>query len=101
MALILSQQRGEYSRLKPQEPCHPPTPHEESRGLFKKRVHSQESVMRSKGDRILTFPSSIVSETVLDWRQQPGHGVWQFSGSAAFFLTCNYKEKGDVRVNPR
>ena len=75
--------------------------HEESRGLYKARAQSQESEMRNKGDRILIPSSCVVSKTVIDWHQQPGHGVWQFSGSAAFFLICNYKEKGNVRVNTR
>ena len=57
--------------------------------------------MRNKGDRILISSSCTVSKTVIDWHQQLGHGVLQFSGSAAFLLICNYKEKGDVRVNTR
>ena len=36
----------------------------ESRGLFKARARSQESVMRNKGDRILISSSCIVSKTV-------------------------------------
>ena len=34
--------------------------YEESRGLYKARAHSQESVMRNKGDRILISSSCIV-----------------------------------------
>ena len=48
--MILSQQRGEYSRLMPQELS---SFHEESRGLYKMSASSQESVMRTKGVRIL------------------------------------------------
>ena len=75
MALILSRWKGEPSRLMPQELCPPPPPtpappsHEESRGLYKARARSQESVMRNRGDRILISSSCIVSKTVVAWCQ--------------------------------
>ena len=46
VAFILSQQRGEASRLLPQELC---PLHEESRGFYRARACSQ--VMRNKGDQ--------------------------------------------------
>ena len=45
--------------------------HEEFRGSCKMRAHSQESVMRNKGDRILISSSCIVSRTVINWCQYP------------------------------
>ena len=65
-ALILSQRRGEHSRFMPQKLC---PVLEESRGLYKMRACSQESVMRNKGVRILIAFSCIVSKTVVGWRQ--------------------------------
>ena len=66
MALILSGREGNTvgSCLKN---C--TKPHEESRGLYKMRACSQESVMRNKGDSILMSSSCIVSKTVIDWCQ--------------------------------
>ena len=64
-ALILSQRRGEH-RFMPQKLC---PVLEESRGLYKMRACSQESVMRNKGVRILIAFSCIVSKTVVGWRQ--------------------------------
>ena len=96
VTLILSQQRGEHSRLKPQERCHEP-----SRGLYKAKACSQESVMRSQVDRILISSSCIVSNTVINWRPWRNDWVWQLGVSSAFFLICNYKGKGVVRVNNR
>ena len=66
VALILSQQRGEHSRFMPQKLC---PLLEKSRGLYKMRAYSQESVMRNKGVRILISFSCIVSKTVVGWRQ--------------------------------
>ena len=68
VALILSQQRGEHSRLMLQELC-PPLNHEESRGLCKMRAYSHGSVMRNKGVGILFFFSCIVSTIVMGWQQ--------------------------------
>ena len=61
VALILSQLRGEHSRITPQELCFllHPTP---TRGLYKMRAHSQELMMRNKGVRLLIFSSCTVSE---------------------------------------
>ena len=67
MALILSWYRGEHSRLILQELC--PPPHEKSGGFYKIRAHSQESVMRNKGLRILISSSCIILETVMGWCQ--------------------------------
>ena len=39
---------------------------EECRGLRKARAHSQESVMRNKGDRILISSSCIISKIVIN-----------------------------------
>ena len=66
MALIPSQWKGKHSRFMPQKLC---PLLEESRGLYKMRACSQESVMRNKGVRILISFSSIVSKTVVGWRQ--------------------------------
>ena len=67
MALILSWRRGEHTRFETQELF--PPPHEEFRGLYKMRAHSQESVMRNKGDGILISSSCMVSRTVINWCQ--------------------------------
>ena len=62
VALILSQQRAEHSRFMPQKLC---PLLEKSRGLYKMRACSQESVMRNKGVRILISSSCVVSKTVI------------------------------------
>ena len=49
--------------------CAPNPTHEESRGLYTARTHSQESVMRNKGDRISLSSSCIFSKTVTEWSQ--------------------------------
>ena len=64
VAFILSQQRGEASRLLPQELC---PLHEESRGFYRARACSQ--VMRNKGDRILIASSCRVSKTIINGHQ--------------------------------
>ena len=66
MAFILRQQRG---TRKAHAPRTVPTLHEESRGLYKARGRSQESMMRNKGDRILISSSCVVSKTIRDWHQ--------------------------------
>ena len=67
MALILRQQRvSKHGRLMPQELC-PLNAHDESRALYKAKAHSQGSVMRNKGDRVLISPSCIVSKTAIVW----------------------------------
>ena len=43
--------------------------HEESGGLYNMRAHSQGSVMRNKGVRILSSFSCIVSKAVIGWHQ--------------------------------
>ena len=49
--------------------CAPCPLHEESRGLYKARAPSQESVLRNKGGRILISSTFIVSKTVIDFHQ--------------------------------
>ena len=44
--------------------------HEESRGLCKMNTHSQESVMRDKGVRILISSPCVVSKSVIDWENR-------------------------------
>ena len=68
MALILSWQRREHSRVHASRTV-PPYPHKESRGLYKARARSQDSVMRNKGDKILISSPCILSKTVTVWHQ--------------------------------
>ena len=49
--------------------CAPHPTYEESKGLYMARTHSQELVMRNKGNRISFSSSRIFSKTVTDWSQ--------------------------------
>ena len=42
---------------------------EVSRGLYKTRACSQESVMRNKGDTVFISSSCVLAKTVISWRQ--------------------------------
>ena len=97
VALVLSQWRGKDNKLMPQELSTPSM----SLGAYLR----QGLAVRSQWWGINVIRSwclpLVVFQTVMDWRQWPSKSIWQFDGSAAFFLICNSKGKGVVRVNTR
>ena len=97
MALVLSQWRGKDNKLMPQELS---TPSMSLGAYLRQGLAARSQWWGINVIRSWCLPLAVF-QTVMDWRQWPSKSIWQFDGSAAFFLICNSKGKGVVRVNTR